>query len=73
MPNQLSKLVEQPVVAFALGHPQLGPYRIASELARDKWGGFGSSGKALTATGLLTPWTAKEGTNVTADSALVGQ
>jgi transposase InsO family protein len=38
MPNQLSPLVEQQIVAFALAHPGCGPRRIASELARDKWG-----------------------------------
>lgn len=40
MPNQLSVLVEERIVAFALGHPGLGPRRIASELARPLWGGI---------------------------------
>ncbi len=40
MPNQLSVLVEQRIVAFALGHPGLGPRRIAAELARPRWGGL---------------------------------
>ena len=40
MPNQLSALVEQKIVAFALGHPGLGPRRIASRLARPEWGGL---------------------------------
>jgi transposase InsO family protein len=40
MPNQLSVLVEQRVVAFALGHPGHGPRRIASRLARPEWGGL---------------------------------
>jgi transposase len=40
MPNQLSALVEQRIVAFALGHPGLGPRRVAAELARPKWGGI---------------------------------
>jgi transposase InsO family protein len=40
MPNQLSALVEQRIVAFALGQPGLGPRRIAAELARPKWGGI---------------------------------
>ena len=40
MPNQLSALVEQKIVAFALGHPGLGPRRIASRLARPQWGGL---------------------------------
>jgi transposase InsO family protein len=40
MPNQLSKLTAERVVAFSLGHPGLGPKRVASELARPKWGGI---------------------------------
>ena len=40
MPNQLSLLVEERIVAFALGHPGLGPRRIAAELARPRWGGL---------------------------------
>ena len=40
MPNALSPLVEQRIVAFALGHPGLGPVRIAAELARPMWGGL---------------------------------
>jgi transposase len=32
MPNQVSPPVEERIVAFALGHPGLGPRRIASEL-----------------------------------------
>ena len=40
MPNQLSPLVEERIVAFALGHPGLGPRRIAAELARPRWGGL---------------------------------
>ena len=40
MPNQLSVMVEQRIVAFALGHPGLGPRRIASRLARPEWGGL---------------------------------
>src|SRR5438477_4811249 len=40
MPNQLSPLVEQRIVAFALGHAGLGPRRIAAELARPRWGGL---------------------------------
>jgi transposase len=40
MPNQLSVLVEQRIVAFSLGHPGLGPRRIASRLARAQWGGL---------------------------------
>jgi len=40
MPNATAAFVEQRVVAFALGHPGLGPARIAAELARPKWGGL---------------------------------
>jgi transposase InsO family protein len=40
MPNQLSPLLEERIVAFALGHPGLGPRRIAAELARPRWGGL---------------------------------
>jgi transposase InsO family protein len=38
MPNQLGPHLEQRIIAFALGHPGLGPRRIAAELARPKWG-----------------------------------
>jgi transposase InsO family protein len=40
MPNQLSPIVEQRIVAFALGHPGLGPRRISAQLARREWGGL---------------------------------
>ena len=40
MPNQFSALVEQRIVAFSLGHPGLGPRRIASRPARPQWGGL---------------------------------
>lgn len=40
MPNQLPKMVEERIVAFSLGHPGLGPKRVASELRREKWGGI---------------------------------
>ena len=40
MPNQLSPLVEERIVAFALGHPGLGPRRISAELRRGHWGGL---------------------------------
>jgi transposase len=43
MANATSPLVEQRVVAFALGHPGFGPARIAAELARPKWGGISLS------------------------------
>ena len=40
MPNAIPVLVEQRIVAFALGFPGYGPARIATELARPKGGGF---------------------------------
>src|SRR3954451_1904607 len=40
MPNQLSEMVEQRIVAFCLGHPGLGPRRVATRLARLHWGGI---------------------------------
>jgi hypothetical protein len=39
-PNQLSPFVDERNVAFALGHPGLGPNRAAAELARARWGGL---------------------------------
>ena len=58
MPNQLSPAVEQRIVAFALGHPGLGPRRIAAQLARPEWGGLLVSPngvyKALSRHGLST-------------------
>jgi len=40
MPNQLSAMVDERIVAFAIAHPGLGPRRVAAELAREKWGGI---------------------------------
>ena len=40
IPNAVPVLVEQRVLAFALGHPGYGPRRISAELAREKWGGL---------------------------------
>ena len=40
MPNQLPAMVEERILAFAIAHPGLGPRRVASELAREKWGGI---------------------------------
>lgn len=40
MPNATPVLVEQRIIAFALGHPGSGPARIAAELAREKHGGL---------------------------------
>jgi hypothetical protein len=47
MPNQLSRLVEERVVAFSLGHPGLGPRRVAAQLARPEWGGLSVSHNAV--------------------------
>jgi transposase len=40
MPNQLPKMVQERIVSFSIAHPGLGPRRVASELAREKWGGI---------------------------------
>ena len=40
MPNQVPPWLEEPVIAFALGHPGLGPRRIAAQLAQPTWGGL---------------------------------
>jgi transposase InsO family protein len=40
MPNQTSQLTEQRIVAFALGHPGLGPRRISATLGQPRWGGL---------------------------------
>ena len=40
MPNQTSQLTEQRILAFALGHPGLGPRRISASLAQERWGGI---------------------------------
>jgi transposase InsO family protein len=40
MPNQLAPMVEQRIVAFALGNPGLGPRRVSAQLARREWGGL---------------------------------
>jgi transposase len=38
MPNALPKMIEERIVSFSIAHPGLGPRRLASELAREKWG-----------------------------------
>ena len=38
MPNQLPRMIEERIVSFSIAHPGLGPKRVASELAREKWG-----------------------------------
>jgi transposase len=39
MPNAFPKMIEERIVSFSIAHPGLGPRRIASELAREKWAG----------------------------------
>ena len=38
MPNAISHLVEERVIAFSLAHPGFGPQRVAAELHRPRWG-----------------------------------
>jgi transposase InsO family protein len=40
MPNAISAVVEQRILAYALAFPGQGPNRIAAELRRPKWGGL---------------------------------
>jgi transposase InsO family protein len=40
MPNRLPMLIEERIVGFSLGHPGLGPKRIAAQLRRSEWGGL---------------------------------
>ena len=40
MPNQMPPWLEERVVSFALGHPGLGPRRVAAQLALPMWGGL---------------------------------
>jgi transposase InsO family protein len=40
MPNQVPPHLEERIVAFALGHPGLGPKRLAAQLMRPECGGF---------------------------------
>lgn len=40
MPNQLPMVTEERIVGFSLGHPGLGPRRIAAQLRRPQWGGL---------------------------------
>jgi transposase InsO family protein len=39
MPNQLPPWIEERIISFALGHPGLGPRRVAAQLALPMWGG----------------------------------
>jgi transposase InsO family protein len=58
MPNQMPRVIEERILAFSIAHPGLGPKRVASELAREKWGGIVVSAngvwKALCRHGLNT-------------------
>jgi transposase len=47
MANATSPLLEQRVVAFALGHPGFGPARIAAELAQPRWGAISLSANGV--------------------------
>ena len=47
MPNQIPAMVEERVVAFSLGHPGLGPKRIAAQLARPEWGALSVSANGV--------------------------
>lgn len=40
MPNAISPMFEQRILALALGYPGWGPDRLSLELARPKWGGL---------------------------------
>ena len=39
-PTRRASSIEQRIVAFALGHPGLGPRRISATLAQERWGGI---------------------------------
>jgi transposase InsO family protein len=40
MPNQLSAVVEQRILAFSIAHPGLGPKKVSSALRQERWGGL---------------------------------
>lgn len=40
MPNQIPAMVEERILAFAIGHAGLGPKRISARLRRPEWGGI---------------------------------
>src|SRR3981081_3171982 len=40
MPNAISPMVDQRILALALAYPGWGPDRLSLELAREKWGGL---------------------------------
>jgi transposase len=43
MPNQLSAMLEQRILAFSIAHPGLGPRKVSSALAQPRWGGLAVS------------------------------
>lgn len=43
MPNALSPIIEQRILAFSIANPGLGPRRIAASLAQERWGGISVS------------------------------
>lgn len=47
MPNQLPQVVEERIVSFSIAHAGFGPRRVASELARPRWGGIVVSKNAV--------------------------
>ena len=41
VPDEITiKMIEERILSFSIAHPGLGPKRVASELAREKWGGI---------------------------------
>ena len=47
IPNSISQLLQQRILAFSIGNPSFGPARIAAELARPKWGGLQESAAGI--------------------------
>jgi transposase len=47
MPNAISPMVEQRVLALALANPGWGPHRLSLELGRPQWGGLRVSGNGV--------------------------
>lgn len=47
MPNQLSPVIEERILAFAIGHPGLGPRRISATLAQERWGAIAVSANGV--------------------------
>src|SRR2546425_996585 len=47
MPNAISPMVEQRILAMAIAFPGWGPNRISLELGRPKWGGIKVSGNGV--------------------------